>query len=462
MSDGYAQFARSPLGSQLVKQLGLPNPVPLRRWKSGAPLCDSPVLVFGVTSTGMATADGGYAGAVRAMLEGQEIGIEAPGEGGEGAPRLGAVVADLAALRDPGQLEAFRAVAAPAIKRLARNARVVLIGTDPDLLTDPVEVATQRALDGITRSIGKELRAGATANLVYAPSPLAADEPNLPSVAHTVQFLLSGHSAFVDGQPFRIDENAPLPNPADPQKPLQGKVAVVTGAARGIGAAIVEVLARDGATVVGVDVPAAGDALAKVVNRVHGSALSVDVTAADAGQRILDHCRERYGRLDIVVHNAGITRDKLFVNTDADRWGSVIAVNLQSILTMNEAFLSADGLGEGGRIVCLSSQSGLAGNRGQANYSATKAAIIGLVDALADQVADRGITVNAVAPGLIETEMTAKMPFATREVARRINSLQQGGLPVDVAELIAFLAQAASQAITGQTIRVCGQNMVGA
>ncbi len=402
MSDGYAQFARSPLGSQLVKQLGLPNPVPLRRWKSGAPLCDSPVLVFGVTSTGMATADGGYAGAVRAMLEGQEIGIEAPGEGGEDAPRLGAVVADLAALRDPGQLEAFRAVAAPAIKRLARNARVVLIGTDPDLLTDPVEVATQRALDGITRSIGKALRAGATANLVYAPSPLAADEPN------------------------------------------------------------VEVLARDGATVVGVDVPAAGDALAKVVNGVHGSALSVDVTAADAGQRILDHCRERYGRLDIVVHNAGITRDKLFVNTDADRWGSVIAVNLQSILTMNETFLSADGLGEGGRIVCLSSQSGLAGNRGQANYSATKAAIIGLVDALADQVADRGITVNAVAPGLIETEMTAKMPFATREVARRINSLQQGGLPVDVAELIAFLAQPASQAITGQTIRVCGQNMVGA
>ena len=460
MSDGYAQFARSPLGSQLVKQLGLPNPVPLRRWKPDAPLCDSPVLVAGITPSG--PGETGYAAAVTEMLQRNEIRAKAPGAAGDDAPRLGAVVLDLSTLRDPGELEGFRAVAAPAIKRLARNARVVLIGTDPDLLTDPVEVATQRALDGITRSIGKELRAGATANLVYAPSPLGDDEPNLPSVAHTVEFLLSGHSAFVDGQPFRIDENPPLPNSEDPQKPLLGKIAVVTGAARGIGAAIVEVLARDGATVVGVDVPAAGEALAKVVNKVEGSALSVDVTAADAGQRILDHCLERYGRLDIVVHNAGITRDKLFVNTDADRWGSVIAVNLQSILTMNQAFLSADGLGEGGRIVCLSSQSGLAGNRGQTNYSATKAAIIGLVDALADQVAERGITVNAVAPGLIETEMTAKMPFATREVARRINSLQQGGLPVDVAELISFLAQPASQAITGQTIRVCGQNMVGA
>lgn len=462
MSDGYAQFARSPLGLKLVKQFGLPNPVPLRRWRAGDALCDAPVLVFTVPATGPAAGEGGYATAVREMLAEQRIETETPGETGTDGPRLGAVVADLSGLRDPGRLEVFRAVAAPAIKRLARNARVVLIGTDPDLLTDPTEVATQRALDGITRSIGKELRAGATANLVYAPSPLEGDEPNPAGVAHTVEFLLSGHSAFVDGQPFRIDENPPLPNPAEPGKPLQGKIAVVTGAARGIGAAIVQTLARDGATVVGVDVPAAGEALSKVVNSAHGSALTVDVTAPDAGDRILAHCRERYGRLDIVVHNAGITRDKLFVNTDADRWGSVIAVNLQSILTMNRAFLGDDGLGAGGRIVCLSSQSGLAGNRGQANYSATKAAIIGMVDALADQVADRGITVNAVAPGLIETEMTAKMPFATREVARRINSLQQGGLPVDVAEVIAFLAQPASQSLTGQTIRVCGQNMVGA
>ncbi|OYO24700.1 3-oxoacyl-ACP reductase [Enemella dayhoffiae] len=461
MSDDYAQFAHSPIGKLLVKQLGLPNPVSLRRWKSDAPLCDSPVLVAGVSPAGQAYAEGGYATAVTAMLAAHGITVEAPGEAGEDAPRLGGLVLDLAALRDPGSLEAFRAIAAPAVKRLARNARVVLIGTDPDLLVDPVEVATQRALDGITRSIAKELRAGATANLVFAPSPLGVDEPNLPAVAHTVEFLLSGHSAFVDGQPIRIDENPPLPNPSA-EKPLQGKVAVVTGAARGIGAAIVEVLARDGATVVGVDVPAAGDVLAKVVNAAKGSALTVDVTAPDAGQKILEHCRSRHGGLDIVVHNAGITRDKLFVNTDADRWGAVIAVNLQSILTMSQTLLGPDGLGEGGRVICLSSQSGFAGNRGQTNYAATKAAIIGLVDALADEVAERGITVNAVAPGLIETEMTAKMPFATREVARRINSLQQGGLPVDVAEVISFLAQPASQSITGQTIRVCGQHMVGA
>lgn len=446
MTDAYTQFVSAGFGKKLAKQLGLPSPVKLRRFSPDAPLCDSPVLVAG---------SGRHTTAVRDLL--QRAGIDAvddPAAGGD--TRLGGVVLDMSALRDPSELEQLRALGAPAVKRLARNGRVIVIGTDHDLLTDPAEVATQRALDGVVRTIGKELRAGATANLVYGPLTGGED-----SVAHTVEFFLSGHSAFVDGQSVRIDENDLVANP-DPSKPLQGKVAVVTGAARGIGASIVATLARDGATVVGVDVPAAGDALSRVVAKAGGTTLSVDVTAPDAGQRILEHCKSRHGGLDIVVHNAGITRDKLFVNTDEKKWNSVIDVNLRSILAMNEAFLSPEGLGAGGRIVCLSSQSGFAGNRGQANYSATKAGIIGLVDSLADQVADRGITVNAVAPGLIETEMTAKMPFATREVARRINSLQQGGQPVDVAETISFLAQPASVAITGQTIRVCGQNMIGA
>ena len=168
--------------------------------------------------------------------------------------------------------------------------------------------------------------------------------------------------------------------------------------------------------------------------------------------------------MDVVVHNAGITRDRLLVNTDAQRWAQVIDVNLESVLRMNGALLGAQGLRDGGRVVLVSSTSGIAGNRGQANYAASKAGVIGVVQALARDHAliERGITVNAVAPGFIETEMTARIPLLMREVGRRINSLAQGGLPVDVAEAVAYFAQPASGAVTGNVLRVCGQSQLGA
>ncbi len=254
------------------------------------------------------------------------------------------------------------------------------------------------------------------------------------------------------------------PRLADPARPLAGKVAVVTGSARGIGADIARVLARDGATLVCVDVPPAGSALAAVANAVGGTALQADVTASDAGHRILDHARTRHGGLDVVVHNAGITRDKLLANTDADRWHAVLDVNLLSILRMNEAFLGQDGLRDGGHVVLVSSIAGIAGNRGQSNYAASKAGVLGLLDAYAadEQLRRRGITVNAVAPGFIETEMTARIPLATRELGRRLNSLSQGGLPVDVAETIAHFASDRQAAVSGNVVRVCGQSLIGA
>ena len=139
------------------------------------------------------------------------------------------------------------------------------------------------------------------------------------------------------------------------------------------------------------------------------------------------------------------------------------ARDLQAQLDITQALLDADGvLKPDARIVCVSSQSGIAGNRGQTNYAASKAGVIGMVRAWAPQFAERGATINAVAPGFIVTEMTAKMPFGTREVGSRINSLQQGGLPVDVAETIAWLAQPGSAGVNGQTVRVCGQSMLGA
>lgn len=452
MTDQYSDFVNTPFGKNVAQRLGLPAPVRLRRYEPGQILCESPVLVAGT---------GSYAASVRSLLTNAAVSVVGSlDELGEG--RLGGIVLDLSDARRPSDLAALPELGAPAVKRLARNARVVVLGTDPTQLTDPVQVATQRALDGFTRSLGKELRAGATANLVLGPGDAASRRAQAEAnVGEAVRFFLSGRSAFVDGQPVRVSDAAAQANPSV-DRPLDGRVAVVTGAARGIGEAIARTLHRDGATVVCVDVPAAGEALARVANEVGGTALQLDVTAPDAGRRIVDHARGRHGGLDVVVHNAGITRDKLFVNMDESRWDSVMAVNLASILQMNEALLGPDGLGAGGRLVCLSSQSGFAGNRGQTNYSATKAAIIGLVGALAPQLAERGITINGVAPGLIETEMTGKMPFATREAARRLSSLQQGGLPVDVADTIAWLVQPASAGVNGQVIRVCGQNLIGA
>ena len=211
-----------------------------------------------------------------------------------------------------------------------------------------------------------------------------------------------------------------------------------------------------------VDIPAAGGPLAEVANRIGGSALQVDVTAEDAGAKIVEHASRLHGGFDIVVHNAGITRDKLLVNTDADRWGSVLNVNLLSILKMNEALVPA--INEGGHIVNVASIAGIAGNRGQANYAASKAGVIGMTSSLAKdpQVLAKGITVNAVAPGFIESEMSAKIPLATREIGRLTNSLSQGGQPIDVAETIGWFSWDANRAVTGNTVRVCGQMLLGA
>ncbi len=444
--DGYTAFVSSGVGKKLATTLGLPQPVALRRQVPGRPLVDGPVLVGGHADTPAVAALRDGLTAAGATL------VEAVPESG----RLGGVVVDLTAAQGPADLESLRATLAPALKRLGRCARVVVIGCDPARAGSPAQRAARRALEGITRSVAKELRTGATANLV-----LVADGSEAAALG-TVEFLLSARSAYVDAQVFRVGEGEATP--ASGERPLDGKVAVVTGAARGIGAEIARALARDGATVVCVDVPSAGAALAAVANGIGGTALQADVTAPDAGQRILGHARTRHGGLDVVVHNAGITRDKLLANTDADRWSSVVDVNLGSILRMNEAFLAEDGLRDGGHVVLVSSIAGIAGNRGQSNYAASKAGVIGLVDAYASDegLRRRGITVNAVAPGFIETEMTARIPFATRELGRRLNSLSQGGLPVDVAETIAYFAADAQSAVSGNVVRVCGQSLLGA
>jgi 3-oxoacyl-[acyl-carrier protein] reductase len=147
---------------------------------------------------------------------------------------------------------------------------------------------------------------------------------------------------------------------------------------------------------------------------------------------------------------------------DADRWRQVLDINLSSEERINDALLEGGLIKAGGRVVCVSSMSGIAGNNGQTNYATSKAGVIGMVQSLAPVFAQREATINAVAPGFIETQMTASMPVPVREAGRRMSSLRQGGLPVDVAEAIAWFASPASGGLNGNVVRVCGQNLLGA
>lgn len=459
MADRYQQFTKTPIGKFVVPKLGLPNPPVLRRYRPGQAALDGPALLGGAQG-----------GRLEKPLTAQltSAGIEVRGTPAE--VKHGALVFDATGITDPARLREMYEFFHPVIRKVVPSGRVVVLGTPPELV-DGRERIAQRALEGFTRSVGKELKRGATAQLVYvAPGSEDATES-------TMRFLLSAKSAFVDGQVIRVGTTGSpsVTTPANWEKPLDGKVALVTGASRGIGAAIAQVLARDGAHVVALDVPAQGDDLSAVVNKIGASApapgastgggasaLQLDITAADAPDKLDSYLNERHGGVDVVVHNAGITRDKTLGNLKEDGWNAVLTVNLAAQLAVNDKLLAAKTLRENGRIIGVSSIAGIAGNVGQTNYATSKAGVIGMVDVGAPVLAERGGTINAVAPGFIETKMTAAVPLFIREAGRLMSSLQQGGLPVDVAETIAWYANPASAAVNGNLVRVCGQALLGA
>ena len=410
MADRYQQFAESPPGRFMVRRLGLPQPAELQR---GPGFIEGPVLVQGDVQL--------------------PPGIEAHERPSDGV-RYAALLFDARRLTHATDLRRVYDFFQPTIRSLAPSGRLIVIGSGDGV--------AQRALEGFVRSAGKEVRHGATANLVHA-----SGEADLES---TLRFLLSGRSAYVSGQVIRVGDAVP-DAPADWDRPLAGRTAAVTGASRGIGAAIAEILRRDGADVTCIDVPAQGEDLAATANRIGGSAMQLDITSERAPEAIAER------GADIVVHNAGITRDKTLARMSEDQWDSVLAVNLESIERINAALTDRVS-----RIVCVSSVSGIAGNRGQTNYATSKAGVIGVVESQAPKLAKRRCTINAVAPGFIETQMTAAMPLATREAGRRMNSLAQGGLPVDVAETVAWFASPGSAGVNGNVVRVCGQSLIGA
>ena len=461
MSDRYSQLIRTPIGKFVAGNVGLPQPVALERYEPGQPVVTGKVLLGAAAGGGLVEAAAqvlASAGAeVDTALEGDArraaacAGLDAGiwNEQNAGEQRYKALVFDASGITSSEELRALRDFFQPTIRRVQNSGRVIVLGRPPESLEDPKAQTAQRALEGFTRSVGKEVRRGASANLVYV------EEGAEDQVESTLRFLLSPRSAYVSGQVARIGASDQHPA-IDWEQPLAGKVALVTGASRGIGAAIAEVLQRDGAHVVGLDIPALEDDLKAVTEDY----IAIDITDENAPKTIAGTLKKRHKGVDIVVHNAGVTRDRTLGRMDEDRWDLLMNINLAAPERINEAILPI--LNEGGRIIGVASISGIAGNSGQTNYGTSKAGVIGMVQSMAPALKNRGATINAVAPGFIETAMTAAMPVTIREAGRRMNSMSQGGLPVDVAETIAWFASPGSAGVNGNVIRVCGQSLIGA
>ncbi|MFI6661710.1 3-oxoacyl-ACP reductase [Streptomyces sp. NPDC050523] len=432
MADRFLRFAGTAPGRLLTRRLGLPQPAPLHRFSPERP---------------------SLGGGLLHLTAGKPDLDLAPVLARTGLPEdtghPSAVVLDATGVRDVDALAEVHAALHPVVRSVASSGRIVVLGSPLDP-SDHHQAAAQQALEGFVRSLGKEVGRGRTVNLLRLTDAGAAES--------TLRFLLSPKSAYVSGQV--IETGAAQEADVDWERPLAGRSALVTGGARGIGEAVAATLARDGARVVVLDVPQAEQDARRVAEQLGGTALALDITAADAGERI---AAALPGGLDVLVHNAGITRDRRLVNMPAERWSPVLEVNLASVLRTTDALLGAGVIKRGGRIVATASIAGLAGNAGQTNYGASKAGVVGLVRSLAPRaLAAHGVTVNAVAPGFIETKMTAAVPLFIREAGRRMNSLAQGGLPADVAETTAWLAHPASGAVNGQVVRVCGQSLLGA
>lgn len=454
MSDYLVRLAQRRGVRNLIKRVGLPAPQTLARAEPPYKqrFLEGRTLLLGAGRN--ATALQKVTNALKATgAEFQRSDTPVPGDD----DRYNGLVFGATGVADASELKALYSFFHPVVRKLAANARVVVLTDSPESADTVAAAAAARAVEGFVRSLAKEIgRKGATANLLYV-------EPGAqPRITGPLRFFLSDYSTFVDGQPVTVSKAGKAPRSIPTTQTLNDKVALVTGGARGIGAATAERLAAEGAHVVCLDIPGDEATLKQTVAAIGGTALPLDITHAKAPQDIADFLKTRFGGVDIVVHNAGITRDKMLGNMSEQVWDTVLSVNLQAVIAVDAVMAEQKLVNDHGRITCLCSIGGIAGNAGQTNYSATKAGLIGFVQRRGAQARARGICVNAVAPGFIETRMTAAMPFGLREAGRRLSSLSQGGQPRDVAELITFLSTPGAAGVSGNVVRVCGQSLVGA
>lgn len=475
-TDILLEISKNPTASKLVKSLGLPLPIPVVLQRAKGPmeeleLFDQDVVIAGgpdaaaVPTLARTLAEAGANPVVDPSVP--VAPFEGPGEvfgrrpqiANEESPkntRPHALVFDATGIKTIAELKGLHDFFQPWMRSLAKNGRLVVIGRPADTISDPEHSAAQSALSGFIRSVSKEVaEGGATANALFVEAG-AEDR-----IAGPIRFLLGKRSAYLNGQPLTIWKKTKATDNRW-ARALEGKVALVTGAARGIGEEIARLMADEGAHVVVLDRPNDEELAAKVARKIGGSTLLADITDPDAPTMIADTLQKKFGGVDIVVHNAGVTRDKMLRNMKDAYWDQAVDINIGAVIRINEALLAKKVLRANGRIVCLSSVSGIAGNRGQTNYSAAKSGLIAYCEQLGTKLAKQGITVNAIAPGFIETRLTAAMPMANREVARRLNSLGQGGQAVDVAQAVLFLSTPGAYGVTGNTIRVCGGMLIGA
>ncbi|ATS20453.1 3-ketoacyl-ACP reductase [Xanthomonas phaseoli pv. phaseoli] len=240
-------------------------------------------------------------------------------------------------------------------------------------------------------------------------------------------------------------------------KPLQGEIALVTGASRGIGAAIADTLAAQGATVIGTATSTSGAAAIGERLAAHGGhGRELDVTDAAAVDGLIDAVGKEFGAISILVNNAGITRDNLLMRMKDDDWQAIIDTNLTSVFRTSKAVMRGMMKARKGRIINIASVVGVTGNPGQTNYAAAKAGIIAFSKSLAKEIGSRGVTVNVVAPGFIDTDMTKALPDEARTALLQQIALGHLGQPEDIANAVAFLAGPTARYITGETLHVNG------
>ena len=240
-------------------------------------------------------------------------------------------------------------------------------------------------------------------------------------------------------------------------KPLQGDIALVTGASRGIGAAIADLLAAQGATVIGTATSDAGaQAIGERLAPLGGHGRRLDVADGAEVEALVDGIAKEFGAISILVNNAGITRDNLLMRMKDEDWNAILDTNLSSIFRTSKAVMRGMMKARKGRIINIASVIGVTGNAGQANYAAAKAGIIGFSKSMAREIGSRNITVNVVAPGFIETDMTRDLPEDAKAKMLADIALGRLGSPRDIAEAVAFLAGPAAAYITGETLHVNG------
>jgi 3-oxoacyl-[acyl-carrier protein] reductase len=240
-------------------------------------------------------------------------------------------------------------------------------------------------------------------------------------------------------------------------KVLEGEIALVTGASRGIGKAIAEQLAAQGATVIGTATSDSGaDNITAYLSPYGGKGLCLNVTDVDSIAAVMKTINDEFGAISILVNNAGITKDNLLMMMKEDQWNDIIETNLTSVYRLSKAVIRSMMKAKKGRIINIASVVGLTGNPGQTNYSATKAGMLGFTKSLAREIGSRNITVNCVAPGFIDTDMTRELPEEQRETLIKQIPLNRLGDPADIAAAVAFLASPAAAYITGETINVNG------